>query len=252
MLRGIRKRKDCSFEKAKEYYEAWITTNCRPRTQRVYQQQLDQLARSFAGKMLSQISSFDVERHMHRRVEDGAKVVANREVSRLGALFNMALKWELFEWKNPVVGVKRIEEPEGRLRFLAFTEEASLMKVAPAVLRDVIVLGVNTGVRVASELLTLTWQDVDFQRNQLTVQAAFAKAGETRSVPLNSRTREVLLRLKEQSRSLYVFAKPNGLPYHSMDKLLTKACEAAGLEGTGISLHTLRHTFASRLVMSGA
>lgn len=249
---GIRKRKDVAFEKVKEAYVAWITTNCRPRTQRVYQQQLDQLARSFGGKLLSQISSFDIERHKHRRVEAGARVVANREVSRLGALFNVALKWELFEGTNPVVGVKRIEEPEGRLRFLAFAEEASLMKVSPAVLRDIIVIGTNTGLRIASEALTLTWTDVDFQRNQLTVQAAFAKAGETRSVPLNSRAREVLVRLKAQSRSLYVFAKPNGLPYRSMDKLLAKACEDAGLDGTGISLHTLRHTFASRLVMSGA
>ncbi len=108
-----------------------------------------------------------------------------------------------------------------------------------------------TGLRVAAELLTLTWQDVQFQRSQLTVQSAFAKAGETRNVPLNSRIREVLLRLKSKSRSLYIFAKPNGLPYRSMDKLLSKACEDAGLSGTGISLHTLRHTFASRLVMSG-
>jgi site-specific recombinase XerD len=37
-----------------------------------------------------------------------------------------------------------------------------------------------------------------------------------------------------------------------MDKLFTRACEDAGLTGTGLSLHSLRHTFASRLVMSGA
>jgi site-specific recombinase XerD len=44
-----------------------------------------------------------------------------------------------------------------------------------------------------------------------------------------------------------VFSKPNGLPYKSMDNLFTRACRDAGL-----SLHSLRHTFASRLVMSGA
>jgi site-specific recombinase XerD len=37
-----------------------------------------------------------------------------------------------------------------------------------------------------------------------------------------------------------------------MDKLFTHACRDAGLAGTGLSLHSLRHTFASRLVMSGA
>lgn len=45
---GIGKKlKDCSFEKATEAYRTWITTNCRPRTQWVYQQQLNQLAQSF-------------------------------------------------------------------------------------------------------------------------------------------------------------------------------------------------------------
>jgi integrase len=108
------------------------------------------------------------------------------------------------------------------------TLKASLLRVAPPILRDVIVLGVNTGVRVASELLTLTWADVDFQRNQLTVQAGFAKADETRSVPLNSRAREVLLRRKAPSRIAFVFSKPNGLPYHSADKLLATACQGQG------------------------
>jgi hypothetical protein len=75
-----KKRKDCTFDKAKEAYLVRMSSNTRPRTQRVYQQQLDQLSHSFAGKLLSQISSFDIERHKHRRIEAGARVVANREV----------------------------------------------------------------------------------------------------------------------------------------------------------------------------
>ena len=55
----------------------------------------------------------------------------------------------------------------------------------------------------------------------------------------------------EYFRIPFVFCKPNGLPYRSADKLLATAYQKAGLAGTGISLHTLRHTFASRLVMSG-
>ena len=82
--------------------------------------------------------------------------------------------------------------------------------------------------------------------------AAYAKNGQTRTIPMNSRTREVLARRKEQSRSAFVFSKPNGQPYKSMDKHLAKVVQQAGLSGSGISLHFLRHTFASRLVMSGA
>ena len=42
-------------------------------------------------------------------------------------------------------------------------------------------------------------------------------------MPLNYRALEVLVRLKELSRSEYVLSKPNGLPYKSMDKLFTRA-----------------------------
>ncbi len=247
-----KKRKDCSFEKVKEAYLVWMSSNTRPRTQRVYTQQLTQLSHSFAGKLLSQISPFDIERHKHRRVEAGARVVANRELSRLKALFNAAIKWELYEGKNPAAGVKPVEESEGRLRFLEYAEEAQLLKVAPSIVQDIIVLGVNTGLRISAEGLGLQWADVDFNRNVLSVPAAYAKNGQTRTIPLNSRARDVLQRRKEQSRSAFVFSKPNGQPYKSMDKSLAKAVQHAGLSGTGISLHSLRHTFASRLVMSGA
>ena len=247
-----RKKKDCTFSAARDAYDIWMQSNTRPRTQRVYRQALDRLAQSFEGKRLSQISAFDIERHEHRRVEAGARVVAHREVSRLKALFNAAIRWGLFEGANPVAGVKPLEESEGRWRFLEYAEEAQLLKVAPPIVRDIIVLGVNTGLRISADGLGLQWADVDFSRNVLSVPAAYAKNGQTRTIPLNSRARDVLARRKEQSRSVFVFSKPNGQPYKSMDKHLAKAVQQAGRSDTGISLHSLRHTFASRLVMSGA
>ena len=181
-----KKRKDSSFDKAKDAYLVWMSSNTRPRTQRVYMQQLTQLSHSFAGKMLSQISPFDIERHKHRRFEAGAHVVVNRELSRLKALFNAAIKWELYEGKNPAVGVKQVEESDGRLRFLEYAEEAQLLKAASPIVQDIIVLGVNTGLRISAEGLGLQWADVDFNRNLLTVPAAYAKNGQTRTIPMNS------------------------------------------------------------------
>jgi site-specific recombinase XerD len=93
---------------------------------------------------------------------------------------------------------------------------------------------------------------VDFSRNQLSVSAAYSKNGRSRTIPLNSRACEVLQRRKAMSRSEFVFTQQNGRPYRGLDKVFTKAVEDAGLAGTGLSLHSLRHTFASRLVMSGA
>jgi integrase len=46
------------------------------------------------------------------------------------------------------------------------------------------VTALHTGFRVA-ELLSLTWQDVDFRRGVVTARAGYAKNGEGRSVPMS-------------------------------------------------------------------
>ena len=50
-----------------------------------------------------------------------------------------------------------------------------------------------------SELLSLTWEDVDFIRRVITVRAAYAKNGESRSVPMN----EVLTATLQAVRMMY-------------------------------------------------
>ena len=44
-----------------------------------------------------------------------------------------------------------------------------------------------------SELLSLTWEDVDFRRRVITVRAVYVKNGKSRSVPMNegARSQEV-------------------------------------------------------------
>lgn len=246
-----RKKRDCTFDKAKEAFVDWMLANKRPRTQRVYQQALDRLSLSFATKSLSRISAFDIERHKRGRIQAGARVQVNREVAVLKNVINRAKTWHLYEGENPAVGVEMLEEPKRRLRYLDAREEARLLEVSSDPLRSLIIVGTNTGIRIGAEALTLKWPDVDLTRGILTVQAAYSKNGETRNIPLNSRAKEAFRHLQNTSRSEYVFSQSDGLPYKDMGKPFGKACKDAGLAGTGVSLHTLRHTFASNLVMAG-
>lgn len=186
------------------------------------------------------------------RIEAGAPVRANREVSALKNLYNRCLEWGLYEGINPAIGIKLRKEPQQRLRYLEHEEESRLLEHCTEPLRSLLIVAINTGLRIESEALVLKWQDVDLRRKLLTVPAAYAKSGKTRTIPLNRRALAVLHELKSSALSEYVFHDRVGEPYYTMlDKPFAAALKAAKLDGTGITPHTMRHTFASRLVMAG-
>jgi len=245
-----RKRADMGFDAAKDEFLKWAEANKRPRTVRTYRQCLETLAASFAGKRLSTISAFDVERHKQARLKAGARVVVNREREVLRALYNRCREWGKYEGDNPAVKVKGVRESEGRLRFLDPDEEARLLAAATAPgLRAIILVGIHAGLRIESEALTLSPTDVDFRTGLLTVTSAYAKSGKTRRVPMNRVLRAALAPLKERAAGSTLFVSRDGMPYRSIRTAFETACRRAGLRG--VSPHVLRHTFASRLVMAG-
>ena len=100
-----------------------------------------------------------------------------------------------------------------------------------------------------AEALTLKWEDVEFRRGLLTVNAVYAKSGQGRAVNRNSILKAALKQLKDRSRGQYVFSKPEGSRYKSIRSAFKTACKHANL--IGVTPHTLRQPFASRLAMAG-
>lgn len=143
-------------------------------------------------------------------------------------------------------------------------------------LGDAIVLDVNTGLRLA-ELLALKWSDVDLDNRIIHINATrvvvkdrSADAAKkyivieqdstksqtsTRDVHLNDDAYDALLRLKEITGAFdYVLATKAGKPVapRYLDRMFRKIAIAAGFEEDKIyGLHSLRHTFASRLFANG-
>jgi hypothetical protein len=74
---GGPKRADLTIEKAAEEFLAGTKANKRLRTQRTYGQCVERLKASFAGRRLSEISAFDLERDKRGRVNAGVTVMVN-------------------------------------------------------------------------------------------------------------------------------------------------------------------------------
>ena len=100
------------------------------------------------------------------------------------------------------------------------------------------------------KLLSLSWEDVELHRRTITVHAAYAKNGESRRVPMNDvlTTTLKVVRMNTLADSL-AFCSYKDIPYRSFRSVFALAGRKAGLDN--FTLHDLRHTFASRLVMAG-
>jgi site-specific recombinase XerD len=164
---------------------------------------------------------------------------------------------------NPARLIRRSKESLGRVRFLSYEEEARLRKVIalnlPGRINDEgesafaqLDVALHTGMR-KSEQFTATWEQVDLEKGY--IYLSMTKNGSDRFVTLNSAAVQVLKSLQKRhkllglpSDSTLFHSKRDGL-IKNPRKWFATALEQAKIKG--VTWHTLRHTFASRLVMAG-
>jgi integrase len=211
---GGPKLKDPLFDDAAKEFTAWADTNRKPRTAKDYREIVERLKAVFGGRRLRQIDELSIERHKRARVAAGAPVAVNRELAVLKSLFNRC-RDDLRIYDGPTPRIKLLKESAGRLRFLDDAEQASLLEAAPEPLRTILLVGLHTGLRIKSEALALQVADVDLVRRLVTVPAAYAKNGKSRTVPLNSTVLAALSRGLQGRTSGPVFARRNGRAYRS-------------------------------------
>ena len=180
----------------------------------------------------------------------------NFELKTLTNIFNRAIKWGYLT-ENPVTEVKKLKVSNSKpVRFLTVEECKRLLGACPEDLYPVFFTYLNTGMR-KSELINLEWDDIDFKRRKIKIQwKEFwqPKSGE-REIPLNQQLFHLLQRLKRENdrglKSNFVFPHSDGsrIKMKLREKMIEIADRARIKKLT--RLHTLRHTFASHLVMKG-
>ncbi|MFI5097241.1 MAG: tyrosine-type recombinase/integrase [Candidatus Acidiferrales bacterium] len=201
-----------------------------------------------ADRQLTDITPPDIEGYkLHRRKQVSGSTV-NRELALLKRMFNLAIDWDLYLASNPVRKVKFFQELNTGQRVLIQEEERNLLLSAAPFIQDIIRFALNTGLRIG-EIFTLQWSHVDWEKSILNVFAP--KTGKSRDVPMNSDTRRVLEAWALGKKNEFVFYNyETGKPFVDLSAGFALACQKAGI--TGVTWHTLRHTFASRLLDRGA
>jgi len=215
------------------------------------EQILVHLSDPFGAKRLTQIDRSSVEDYQcERLLERAAPATVNREVALLKRIFNFADERGKFRGRNPVKGVKFLDENNRQTRVLSEAEEAALLRCCSPTMQYLVTFALNTGMR-HGDMLDLEWREVDLEGEPvITMQVGKSEPRRILEVPLNSEAVRVVRAWQGMRVNHLVFYNPEtGEQWRDLWLGLKKAHERAGIDK--MTWHTLRHTFASRLLGRG-
>ncbi|HBA53254.1 MAG TPA: integrase [Syntrophorhabdus aromaticivorans] len=239
-----------------EYLPHCDRKKSRAREEQMYGTWLKPVIGALPFKQISEIHLERVKRNML-----GAKRAPrtiNYALAVVRQVFNLARDREIFTGKNPVSRKKMmLQERNERARFLSHEEASALfdeIKKKSTEVYRICLLSYHSGLR-AGEIFSLVWSDVNTQTGLLFIKDT--KSGYDRHVPMTSAVKQMFSGMVRGQREELVFPGSKGKVKSQISKTFDKAVIAIGLN-TGITdrrqkvvFHSLRHSFASHLIMTG-
>jgi integrase len=228
----------------------------------------------FEDKTLLTITKADIKAFQARRAREGVlPSTINHEYAALNRMYAMhttertteAEAPRLFSKARDIYSVGKLSPNAPKARWLSAEEITALLAACLRYpyLHAIVTVGLATGLR-KSNVLGLTWQEVSLSRGEISIPGSKMKSGKAHTIELtppliamlqNWHTHHVL--------SKWVFANEDGTaPFNIRSfrwqwESTVKRCGFNVVDGVPVphadrvTVHTLRHTFASQFLMAG-
>ncbi|WP_041963245.1 tyrosine-type recombinase/integrase [Sulfurospirillum cavolei] len=228
------------------------------------------------NKDIEKITSSDIEDIMNTKKAKLANKTINIIAEKIGTIFYFAIKKKLFKGINPIIDIKKLPENNERLRFLSKDEITLLLeatkKHSDAGIHLFTYLAISTGARLVN-ICNLKVQDIDFKHKVISIYdyknksyyKAFLRSDEEFIQFLKNQLRgkkpmdyilgdRTLVGHKRfiQRELSFILDELFNLDYllYKNKKDLDKDLKSEVMRNK-VVIHTLRHTFASQLVING-
>ncbi|RKX28592.1 MAG: hypothetical protein DRP46_08385 [Candidatus Zixiibacteriota bacterium] len=180
----------------------------------------------------------------------------NLEVDGIKTMLNLAVRWQYLV-KNPLTSVKSLKEDDRKpIRFLSENECKKFLEACPKTFHPIFFTLLHTGMRKA-EIENLQWQDIDLKNRKILIRRKpdWNPKTSEREIPLSDALYKVLSNYRKRKgnppKKEYAFnLKNSGHSHNILRRVLIKTAKRAEIENF-TKVHTLRHTFASHLVVKG-
>ena len=189
----------------------------------------------------------------------------SRKLSSIKGFFKYLTVKRMMLDENPAANIESPKKQKALPKFLTLEESLLLLDTvrndtdSPARIRDyaIITLFLNCGMRV-SELTGINISDIDRQLRSMTVTG---KGNKQRIIYLNSACRNALAEYMEErlsekhakanTNALFLSKREQRISVKTVQWMVYKYLDMAGLESKHYSVHKLRHTAATLMYQSG-
>jgi len=256
-----------------KYFKTWIETYKEPvvahATYIKYENTLKQIEKYFGETTIKQITATSYQQVLNEYAKTHGKLTVACFHKQIKACLLDAVDEQIIKVdptrKAVITGRKKETE---KIKCLDYDEWKKLVMATynTSYIRDqIIYLAAVTGMRYA-EVLGLTWDNVDFQNNKLTVNKTWdykyhkgfiptKNEGSIRQMDIDDKTMTMLRNLyderaiDDENARIFVYTEGKQLYSANTNKYLSELCESIGIRN--ISFHSLRHTHASILLYQG-
>ncbi len=252
----------------KQFYQVWIKAKekaLKPSSHASYEHTFRNHILPDIGDMrLNDIKPLDIQEWVDSLSEKNLSPATVGRVYRyLRSCLRQAQAWDVTP-NNPCRKIILPRSNNGELIFLEPTEIRQLLNEARDPGRTLFALLAMSGLRVG-EAIALTWKHVNFKQNAIIVERAYDYWGgiqepktfsSRRAVPLLPSLSEILREHEERQGKLspddLLFATRGGKPWDHANarKEFEETLSRANLKK--VTLHSLRHSYASIMLASGA
>ncbi|WP_375332698.1 MULTISPECIES: tyrosine-type recombinase/integrase [unclassified Candidatus Tisiphia] len=219
---------------------------------------MKRLGKDYYDMKIATVTRADIQKTFNDISNNRGLYSANDFVKLFSAMFNRGIKWEMLE-KNPAKDIER--NPENvRTRYIATIEELTkfiktVIAECTSITADAILMLLFTGAR-RSNVLSMKWQDINFENMTWTIPAKIAKNNKTQRVHLVNSALSILTRRQQENNNKSVWVFPSShkdsksghiaVPQEAWQKI----CKVAGIDD--LRIHDLRRTHGSWMRKAGA